>query len=80
MEKKTCKIQFYFKRADMEKLLKDNPSAKGVIISEEIVPNTSSGSHHGNSVYITARADVGTGTTPKGGDEVPGCPYPPGCP
>ncbi len=37
-----CKMEFYFKRADIEKLLAKNPKAKGIIISrrlfERIVP------------------------------------------
>lgn len=82
-----CRIEFYFKRADLEKLLKQNPDAKGIIISQEINKEKPKGSeHYVNVAHIRARADHGTGvqklaTAADGGGDVyvDGCPYPPGC-
>lgn len=37
-------MEFYFKRADIEKLLEANPKAKGIIITHEIVQEKPRGS------------------------------------
>lgn len=53
-----CKMEFYFKRADIEKLLAENPKAKGIIISHEIVQEKPRGSLQMlNLVRINARVD-----------------------
>jgi hypothetical protein len=53
-----CKMEFYFKRADIDKLLKANPKAKGIIISHEIVQEKPRGSLKVlNLVRIKARVD-----------------------
>jgi hypothetical protein len=53
-----CKMEFYFKRADIEKLLMANPKAKGIIISHEIVQEKPRGSLKVlNLVRIKARVD-----------------------
>jgi len=31
-----CRIEFYFKADELAKLLKENPGAKGIIVSQEI--------------------------------------------
>lgn len=84
-----CRIEFYFKTADLKKLLKENKDAKGIIISQEIRKEKPKGmDRYVNVTHITARPDNGTGTKPKtksaapdgGGEEfIDGCPYPPGC-
>lgn len=79
-----CRIQFYFKREDLLNLLLANPTARGVIISEQISREIPSGASNSvNVVHITARMDDGTdvdGMPADPGDEgIIGCPYPPGC-
>jgi hypothetical protein len=83
-----CKMEFYFKREDLLNLIKKNPTAKGVIVSQEIVPRKGADGKFSSTVYIRART-----TNPKekaisaksksgavaGPDEIDGCPYPPGC-
>ena len=72
-----CRIEFYFKRADMEQLLKDNPTANAVIVSQQLVKTP-----QGAMANIRARAlnDTGTATaSPDDDQDIPGCPYPPGC-
>ncbi len=83
-----CKMEFYFKREDLLKLIKKNPTAKGVIISQEIVPRKGADGKFSSTVYIRARTTNQKETTISakaksaavaGPDEVDGCPYPPGC-
>ncbi len=80
-----CRIEFYFKADQIQKLLTDNPGAKGIIISEEIRREKPHGSdRYINVVHLTARVDYhdgdNKGSATGGGDEiVDGCPYPPGC-
>lgn len=53
-----CKMEFYFKREVIEKLLQANPKAKGIIISHEIVQEKPRGSMQlVNVAKITARVD-----------------------
>lgn len=74
-----CKIEFYFKREELEKLLRSHPTAKGVIISQEIKRLKPKGAdHYSNVALITARIDNNDPARPDG-DSVDGCPYPPGC-
>lgn len=55
-----CKIEFYFPREEMQKLLEKNPNAKGVIISHAIVREKPKGAeNYVNVVRISARADQG---------------------
>jgi len=86
-QSKQCKIEFYFTREKIEQLLKANPHAKGIIISQEIKVRRTAENGTLNVVEIKARADNGA---QKGGssiqavsktasDEVDGCPNPPGC-
>ena len=78
----SSKLEFYFKVAELEKLLKAHPGAKGVIVSHETIKEKPKGaSHYVNVAHIRARIDLGTtalGGAP-GDDSIPGCPYPPGC-
>ena len=89
-----CKIEYYFKTAELAKLLKANPTAKGIIISQEIVKEKPKGAaNYVNVVRIKARVDkpkTAAKTTAKSaklvgdpgdGDDggINGCPYPPGC-
>lgn len=90
-----CKIEFYFKREEIEKLLKENPDAKGIIISQEIVREKPKGSlKEVNMVKIKARAvpaaekkaalsaksaTLTEGAEAEPAEDVDGCPYPPGC-
>lgn len=83
-----CRIEFYFKAEEMAKLLAENPAAKGIIISQQIVREKPKGAdYYVNVTRIKARPDLGEnagttrpGTTVTGGEEtINGCPYPPGC-
>lgn len=86
-----CRIEFYFKAEEMAKLLADNPTAKGIIISQQIVREKPKGAdHYVNVTRIKARPDLGengqnTSTTElrtsvtAGEETINGCPYPPGC-
>lgn len=82
-----CKMEFYFKTADILKLLKENKKARGIIVSQEIIPKRGPKGKPANVVLITARlaeepVTANTKLTQMvkaGGDEVYGCPYPPGC-
>ena len=83
-----CRIEFYFKTADLEKLLKENKGAKGIIVSQEIRKEKPKGmDRYVNITHITARPDYGstktktkTAKAAAGGEEfIDGCPYPPGC-
>ncbi len=89
MATKDCKIEFYFRRGQLEKLLADNPTAKGIIISQEVIQRTQPNGKSYNMLSITARVDKKAkkkvakkgGKAGGGTDEgvVDGCPYPPGC-
>lgn len=79
-----CRIEFYFKADELTKLLKENPEAKGIIVSQEIQREKPRGSeHYVNVTHIRARVDKGDGSLLKTAittDEfIDGCPYPPGC-
>jgi len=86
-----CRIEFYFKAEEMAKLLADNPNAKGIIVSQQIVREKPKGAdHYVNVTRIKARPDLPEQarsgdatllkTTVTGGDEtINGCPFPPGC-
>lgn len=83
-----CKMEFYFKSADMLKLLKENKKAKGIIISQEIIPKRGPKGKPANVVLITARlaeepVSANTKSMTKivtaGEQDIYGCPYPPGC-
>lgn len=77
-----CKIEFYFKRKDIEKLLAENPDAKGIIIRQEIKPRkTADNKSYINVTTISAYTSLKTESLEKtgGDDEVYGCPIPPGC-
>lgn len=86
-----CKMEFCFRRADIEKLLAANPKAKNIIVSHEIVQEKPRGSMTPvNMVRITARVDpapkkkapvkkaaVKSSKLMKGGED-PGTPDDPG--
>ncbi|TXI33301.1 MAG: hypothetical protein E6Q58_02955 [Niabella sp.] len=76
-------MEFYFTRENIEKLLKANPKAIGIIIRQEIKVRKTADQETINIVEITASADNETASraaSAKGGEEsVPGCPRPPGC-
>jgi hypothetical protein len=88
---KECIIEFYFKRSDLEKLLNSNPSAKGIIVAQHIIPKRQANGGRFNVVTITARPDkkskkpptktksklMGAAGDPT--DIIDGCPFPPGC-
>jgi hypothetical protein len=90
-----CKIEFYFRREELQKLLEKNPDAKGIIISQAIVREKPKGAeNYVNVVRIKARVDPGSAPTAmklmatdgsgdsgddSGDDNISGCPYPPGC-
>jgi hypothetical protein len=87
-----CRIEFYFRAEELNQLLKDNPDAKAVIVSQEIRKEKPKGMESFiNVTHIRARVHGKlSGTTEsaklmEGGDEPPpeegidGCPYPPGC-
>jgi hypothetical protein len=83
-----CRIEFYFRSADLLKMLKDNKKSKGIIISQEITQKRGPKGRPVNVVSITARPSepAAAKATSKmamagaGGDEdIYGCPYPPGC-
>lgn len=81
-----CKMEFYFKTADMLKLLKENKKAKGIIISQEIIQKKGPRGMPANVVLITARLDAQPDAAKAafkmlstGEEDIYGCPYPPGC-
>lgn len=81
-----CKIEFYFKRKDLEKLLADNKNAHGIIICQSIKPRISADKKSKfNAVEISAYAvhreerSMLMVAESKGVESVDGCPYPPGC-
>lgn len=81
---KHCKMEFYFKKDDLLKLIKENPDAKGVIIRQEIKPRKNAdGKGFINVTAITAYAIGKAASRSTEPDEetkpIDGCPYPPGC-
>lgn len=74
-----CKLEFYFMRENIESLLKENPKAKGIIISQEIKVRFTADNEKLNVIEICARADNGNAKTRVLKANVNGCPYPPGC-
>ena len=72
-----CKMEFYFTRENMEKLLRENPKARGIIICQEIKIRHTSDNEKVSVIEITARAD--NGKTRGLLQAVHGCPQPPGC-
>jgi len=89
-----CMIQFYFRAEDLKKLLKANPEAKGIIVSQEISREKPKGTlNYINVAHIRATVDMGQAAkivkgakSMKAADEpeppqesIDGCPFPPGC-
>ncbi|MDB5210496.1 MAG: hypothetical protein JWQ30_1323 [Sediminibacterium sp.] len=88
-----CRIEFYFRAEDLKKLLKANPKAKGIIVSQEIKKEKPKGAaNYVNVAHIRARVDMiqpaksaKSAKLMTGGEEPPpeegidGCPFPPGC-
>jgi hypothetical protein len=74
-----CKLEFYFTREKIEALLKENPRAKGIIVSQEIKVRFTADNEKLNVIEICARADNGAGKSRSLQAPVNGCPYPPGC-
>lgn len=83
-----CKMEFYFSRDNIQKLLDSNPTAKGIIISQEIKVRRTSENQTINVIEIKACAaerkanatDSKSRSTPiEEQDDVDGCPEPPGC-
>lgn len=74
-----CKLEFYFTREKIETLLKENPNAEGIIISQEIKVRFTADNEKLNVIEICARADNGSAKTRGIKGNVNGCPYPPGC-
>lgn len=77
-----CRIEFYFKKEDLQRLLTESGDAKGIIISQEIRKEKPKGAeHYVNVTHITARPDKSNSVSKAAGGEdvVEGCPYPPGC-
>lgn len=79
----SCKIEFYFKSADLLKLLKENKKSKGIIICQEITQKRGPKGRPVNVVSLTARPSEPANTASKmmtaGEEDIYGCPYPPGC-
>lgn len=80
-----CKIEFYFKRKDMEALLKANPNADGIIVQQEIKPRKKAGGKGFENV-ASIKAYVHGASAPRSVEtetvlakQIEGCPYPPGC-
>lgn len=78
-ENNQCKLEFYFTREKIEALLKENPNAKGIIISQEIKVRFTADNEKLNVIEICARADNGKAKTRALESPTHGCPYPPGC-
>jgi hypothetical protein len=78
-----CKMEFYFTREKIETLLKKNPTAKGIIISQEIKVRQTADKETINVVEIKATADNGgqkmRAMSVQTLESVDGCPSPPGC-
>lgn len=79
---KTCQMEFYFKRKDLEKLLKANPNSDGIIIKQSIKPTVLKDKTIANISKIEAYAAVPKTALKLTGEEefiIEGCPFPPGC-
>ncbi len=80
---KYCKMEFSFRRKDMEDLLQANPDANSVIVRQEIkFRKKADDKGHESITYITAYAKNISAVDSTVGDDCPpidGCPYPPGC-
>jgi hypothetical protein len=83
-----CRIEFYFRKEELEKLIAANPKAKGIIISQEIVREKPRGTlqavniaHIKATVYPAKKAAAKKAMTagPVDDGSIDGCPYPPGC-
>lgn len=81
-----CRMEFYFTRKDMQKLLDENPGAEGVIICQEIKPRkVADGDNFINVTTITAYCKSPSSNqmnffaASKKMDGIQGCPNPPGC-
>lgn len=74
-----CKLGFYFTRQSIQKLLDENPDAKGIIVSQEIKVRQGSDKQKLNVVEIKATADNSEAKTKSMTTDIDGCPYPPGC-
>lgn len=78
-----CKVEFYFKREKIERLLRENPDARGIIISQEIKVRFTADKKKLNVMEICARADNRNITSRALKSTVSatedGCPFPPGC-
>ena len=88
MANKECRIEFYFKKDQLLKMLEANPYAKGVIVSQQLIKKKQGNGVPYSLVLITARVDkkakpIGSkkarAAVPLGVSEIDGCPYPPGC-
>ncbi|MFT3903238.1 MAG: hypothetical protein QM727_08690 [Niabella sp.] len=86
---KDCKIEFYFRKKDLEQLIKENPDADGIIIRQALKPRKGANKENITVAEITAyphwvAGDKAATLSKKSvlGDDngsVSGCPYPPGC-
>ena len=80
---KSCQMEFYFKRKDLEKLIKANPNSDGIIIKQSIKPTVLKDKTIANISKIEAYATPSEKTALKlsEGAEfvIEGCPFPPGC-
>ncbi len=54
--KPTCEFEYYFRRSDLEKLLKSNPGAKAIIIRNEIKTSKAGRKSHVNTLEVSAYA------------------------
>ena len=83
---KTCHMEFYFKRKDIEKLLKKNPDSEGIIVKHSVIPAVMDDKTVVNiskiEAYASSKGSSSTLKAGKGEEEeiiVDGCPFPPGC-
>jgi|GEM_PF-589922 hypothetical protein len=51
-----CEFEYYFRRSDLEKLLKSNPGAKAIIIKNEIKTSKAGRKSHVNTIEVSAYA------------------------
>lgn len=79
LENNQCKLEFYFTREKIESLLKENPKAMGIIISQEIKVRFTADNEKLNIIEIVARPDNRPTKGRSLQSAVHGCPYPPGC-
>ncbi|MEO8173826.1 MAG: hypothetical protein ABI581_12110 [Sediminibacterium sp.] len=86
-----CKIEYYFRKEELKRLIDENEGAKGVIVSMEINKEKPNGAEDYVAVaHIKARmfyaptqsaksADGEGDPEPDPEESIDGCPYPPGC-